>query len=353
MARILCALSGGVDSSVAALTLQEAGHELRGIFMRNGVGGAAEPGPEGQDACCSAAEAEDAARIAERLGIPFYAVDFGEEFGGIIDGFVGEYKAGRTPSPCVLCNQNLKFGQIFDFAEKLGCDLVATGHYARVQDGALFRGLDRGKDQSYFLFGIGRQQLARAVFPLGAMSKTEVRERARAAGFFVADKPESMELCFVPGGDYRELVRERAGLTPGRFVDAQGKELGRHDGYEGYTVGQRRGLPALGTPHYVLEIRPEQAEVVLGARAQLARSQARVAQLHWLIDAPRDGEVLEVELQIRARHRAAPAKLRVEGEGPGAVVHAVFDQAQDAIAPGQAAVFYDGDQVLGGGWLQY
>ena len=341
MSRILCALSGGVDSSVAAQLLLDAGHEVIGVFMRNGVSG--EHAAKAKS-CCSASDARDARRTAERLGIPFYAVDFAEEFESLIARFVDEYRAGRTPSPCVLCNSELKFGHLFELAESLGAEGVATGHYARCHDGVLSRPLDRAKDQTYFLFGVDRGRLGQLHFPLADLSKGEVRAIAEQHGLATAHKPESMEICFVPTGDYRDVLRERGALSPGRFVDLEGRELGRHEGFEAFTVGQRRGLPALGSPRYVVELRPEAREVVLAERDALAVGSCVVESVNWLCDVTSS---FDCAVQIRARHRAARSRLRVDGPR----VYVDFDDAQEAVTPGQAAVFYDGDRVLGGGWI--
>lgn len=344
--RVLVALSGGVDSSVAALRLLEQGYDVVGVFMRNGVLGAG----AAARSCCSAADARDAAAVADRLGIPFYSVDFEREFRGLIDHFVAEYRAGRTPNPCVLCNQELKFGHLLALARSLGADSVATGHYARCLDGGLYRAADRAKDQTYYLFGIEREALRHARFPLGELDKARVRELARRAGLATAEKPESMEICFVASGDYRDVVRARGGRgRPGRFVDEAGRELGRHQGVEGFTVGQRRGLPALGVPHYVKEIRAETAEVVLCRREGLARERACAAGVRWLVDPPGAGGV-RAQVQIRARSAARPATV-VPLDGPERV-RIEFDRPVEAVTPGQAAVFYDGDRVLGGGWLE-
>lgn len=344
MPRVLCALSGGVDSSVAAWLLKEQGFDVVGVFMRNGISG----GPAGAKTCCSASDARDAARVADKLDIPFYSMDYSREFGRIIDHFVAEYRRGRTPSPCVLCNQDLKFGHLFEFADAVSAEYVATGHYSRLQEGALLRAKDVDKDQSYFLFGIARESLPRVLFPLGDLSKGEVRELAREAGLLVAEKPESMEICFVPSGDYRDLLRKNGSLSPGRFVDRSGKELGRHQGYEGYTIGQRRGLPALGHPAYVLEIRPESAEVVLGGREELGQSEMLVESCRWLIPEPVAGDRLDAAVQIRAHHEPAAAEVTIQGDG---AVRARFDEPAEIGAPGQAAVFYQGERVLGGGWI--
>jgi tRNA-specific 2-thiouridylase len=346
MTKILCALSGGVDSSVAAQLLQEQGNEVIGVFMRNGI---EEGGASGKKkSCCSASDARDASRVADALGIPFFALDFEEEFSKIIDQFVEEYRQGRTPSPCVHCNQDLKFGHLVNLARKLGAERIATGHYARMREGRMYRPLDLDKDQTYFLFGVAPEVLGMLSFPLGSLTKAEVRALAQSAGLSTAHKPESMEICFVPGGDYRALLEERGGLSPGRFVDQKGKDLGPHLGVEAFTVGQRRGLPALGTAHYVIQIRPETREVVLGPREALQVLRFWVEGLVWHGEFPRRGERLLV--QIRARHKAALCQF----EGSQSSGWVQLEEAQEAVTPGQAAVFYDTNgMVLGGGWIGF
>ncbi|MCB9869597.1 MAG: tRNA 2-thiouridine(34) synthase MnmA [Planctomycetes bacterium] len=344
MTRVLLAMSGGVDSSACAVLLQQAGHEVVGVFMRNGVAGAE---AEKAKSCCSASDARDAAAVADRLGIAFYSVDYATEFAGLIEHFAAEYRRGRTPNPCVLCNQQLKFGHLFTLARSVGAERVATGHYARVADGRLHRAEDRAKDQSYYLFGIDRAVLDKVVFPIGALSKDEVRERAAAAGLRTAHKPESMDICFVTAGDYRDVVRQRGGAgRPGVIVDGSGHEVGRHDGVDGFTVGQRRGLPALGAPHYVRRIDPTTGVVEVCRKDGLLADTAAVRGVNWLIDPPR--EPIAAEVQIRARSAAEPAWLE---PGEGQTVTVRFDAPVSAVTPGQAAVFYRGDQVLGGGWL--
>jgi tRNA-specific 2-thiouridylase len=343
--RVLTALSGGVDSSVAALLLREQGHEVVGVFMRNGVAGKSAQ----EKSCCSASDARDAAVVADRLGIPFYAVDYAAEFGALMDHFAAEYRRGRTPNPCVLCNTQLKFGQLFALAADVGAEAVATGHYARADGGALRTAVDLDKDQTYYLFGIEREALRRTLFPLGGLRKAEVRERAAAAGLPTAAKAESMEICFVTSGDYRDVVRSRGGGgQPGRFVDAAGRELGRHDGVDGFTIGQRRGLPALGAPHYVAGIDPASGDVWLATRDHLARDVAVVRGATWLMADPEPGAVLTAAVKVRARQTPVAAELRVGERG---TVEVGFAAPVQAITPGQAAVFYSGDQVLGGGWL--
>lgn len=346
MTRILVAMSGGVDSSVAALRLQQAGHDLVGVFMRNGIDGG---GAARERSCCSAADARDAGAVAARLGIPFYAVDYAQEFRALIDEFAAEYRRGRTPNPCVLCNQKLKFGHLFRLAEAVGAELVATGHYARIDaEGRLARARDAQKDQSYYLFGIERELLPRVRFPLGELSKADVRADAARAGLATAAKPESMEICFVASGDYRDVVRAHGGSgKAGRFVATDGRDLGAHDGVDGFTVGQRRGLPALGRPHYVHSIDADRGTVVLAERAGLEADAARVRGVRWLV-APPAGPIA-ARVQIRARSAALPATLHADGDD----VEVRFAVPAFAVTPGQAAVFYDeaDESVLGGGWI--
>ncbi len=339
-------MSGGVDSSVAALLLQRQGFDVVGVFMRNGVAGKSAQ----EKSCCSASDARDAGVVAERLGMPFYAVDYQEEFAALMDHFAAEYRRGRTPNPCVLCNQQLKFGHLFRIAADVGADCVATGHYARIVDGELRTARDANKDQTYYLFGVDRPALARTLFPLGDLDKQQVRQIAGEAGLVTAEKPESMDICFVTSGDYRDLVRSRGGGgRAGRFVDASGREVGRHDGIDGFTVGQRKGLPALGTPHYVTAIDPDSGDVTLSSRDGLDRRHAFVLGTHWLVDPPAPGEPVVAQVKVRARHEPAAATVIADGRG-GATIE--FAAPVAAITPGQAAVFYDGERVLGGGWLE-
>ncbi len=339
-ARLLVALSGGVDSAVAALLLSRAGHALVGVFMRNGVSGKA-----AQRSCCSLSDARDARSVADRLGAPFYVHDLERSFSGLIDAFARDYAAGLTPNPCIVCNNQLKFGELVALADDLGCDGVATGHYARLQDGQLRRAADAGKDQSYLLHGLTPAQLRRARFPLGELGKPRVRELARAAGLPVADKPDSADICFVPGGDYRAVVEQRLGSlgATGPLLDRAGREVARHAGVAGFTVGQRRGLgAALGEPAYVTGIDPQDGAVRLGRRADLARAECRVEQVGW--QQPEHPE--RALVQLRHHHQPEPARLLPE---PGGALRVLFERPSLAVTPGQYAVFYDGDRVLGGG----
>jgi tRNA-uridine 2-sulfurtransferase len=351
---VVLAMSGGVDSSVAARLLKEQGHEVIGLFMRTGAHAEEDDGrADRKKGCCSAIDAGDARRVADRLDVPFYALDFEGDFDRIIDYFADEYLNGRTPSPCVVCNSWLKFGRLWAYGRQLEADAIATGHYARLvrRGGAaeLHRAADGDKDQSYFLFGVAPEVLPRLMFPLGEMRKEQVRALARRAGLGVADKPDSVEICFVPGGDHAEVIRRRRpGLaTAGAFVDAGGRRLGEHDGIERFTVGQRKGLGiAAGARRYVLAIVPERNEVVLGDRDGLLAGGLVASRVNWLAERP-EGP-LACEVKIRYRHAPAPATVEADGDG----ARVTFAGPQSAITPGQAVVFYDGTRVLGGGWIE-
>jgi len=351
MAHVLLAMSGGIDSSVSALLLRRAGHRVTGVFMRHGArsDGAARRGKAG---CCSLDDAYDARRVADLLGIPFYALDFEAEFGRIVDYFVSEYDRGATPNPCIVCNRDLKFGKLFGFADAVGAEAVATGHYARVERRggrtALLRGRDPRKDQSYVLFPLRQAELARVMFPVGDYEKTALREIAREAGLGIADKPESMEICFVPDDDHRRLLRERLRerVRPGDFVTPDGRVIGTHEGHQLYTVGQRKGLGrSFGRPMYVAAIRAAENRVVLseedGRGGELA-----VREVNWVsVEARR----CRASVKIRSTHPGAEARVEPLEGGRARVV---FDEPQRAVTPGQAAVLYDGDLVLGGGWIE-
>lgn len=352
--RVLLAMSGGVDSSVAAVLLRRQGYDVTGLFMRTGVhhptDDACDTRPHNKKGCCSAIDAGDARRIADRLDIPFYAIDFEEDFGRIIDYFTDEFLAGRTPNPCVMCNNWLKFGRLWDFANSIGADAVATGHYAQVVDGQLHRGLDPDKDQSYVLFGLQRKLLPRVLFPIGGYRKQEVRELARSFGLAVAEKPDSVEICFVPDNDHARLVKERRPdrNTAGAIVTSDGVVVGHHNGYERYTVGQRKGLGvASASRRYVLEIIPESHQVVVGDLEEVMAEGLVASRINWLIEPPIDA--VPCEAKIRYRHTATPATVRPTPDGGAEVC---FEAPQPAVAPGQAVVFYDDSRVLGGGWIE-
>lgn len=353
MARVLLAMSGGLDSSVSALRLKEAGHDVVGVFMRHGIRaeGTARPGKQG---CCSLNDAWDARRVADQLGIPFYVLNFEEPFAKIIDYFVREYDRGATPNPCIRCNQWLKFGRLFETADSLDCSAVATGHYARVEQGhgrfLLCRGRDARKDQSYVLFTLTSRELARTLFPVGDLEKTEVRRLAREAHLSVQDKPESQDICFVPDRDYGRLIRQRTQVEEGEIRTVEGRVVGRHAGHQLYTIGQRKGLGvAFGKPMYVVSIDAATNTVVVGEDDDLKRDSLVACEVTWSAVDPEPGESYEVRVKIRYNHEAAPATVQVL-EGKRAQVN--FTEPQRAITPGQAAVFYQGSVVLGGGWIQ-
>lgn len=370
MTRVVLAMSGGVDSSVAAALLRDAGHDVIGVFMRHGLATADDRAlpAEACDAlpvrpahrappprCCSAADAADARRVADQLDIPFYALNLQAEFGRIIDYFVEEYGRGRTPNPCVVCNQWLKFGKLFEYADSVDAAYVATGHYARclpAADGttALCRGIDPDKDQSYALFGISRRRLARMLLPVGDYHKGEIRRRASQWGLSVAAKPDSQEICFVPDGDHGRFVRSRRGgrATAGRLVTTDGRVVGRHEGIERFTIGQRKGLGvALGEPYFVVRIDAQTRDVVIGRHPELACPTLTAGHTNWLVPPP--AEPFRCAAQIRYKSRAVPATARVL---PGDRLEVVFDAPCYGVAPGQAVVCYDGSRVLGGGWIE-
>ena len=367
MSRVVLAMSGGVDSSAAAVLLQEQGYEVIGLFMRSGATEDACALPSGlqlplveakphKQGCCSASDAADARRVADMLDIPFHALNFQDAFGRIKDYFADEYLAGRTPNPCVMCNNWLKFGKLWDFAQKVGADRIASGHYARIVEPegaeasvALTRGLDLSKDQSYVLFGINRDLLTRVLFPVGDFEKPAIREKAEQAGLRVFDKPDSQEICFIPDNDYAGFIERYRGKhdTAGEIVDPAGNLLGQHEGYEKYTIGQRKGLGlAFGEPRYVVAIEPETRRVVIGTREDLGRITLEADRSNWLRDNVPDR--FRCDAKIRYRHTAAPAEVEQLGDGRFRVT---FDDPQYGVAPGQAVVLYDGDRVLGGGWI--
>jgi tRNA-uridine 2-sulfurtransferase len=355
--RVVVAMSGGVDSSVAAALLVEQGHDVIGLSMQLYDVSDGENGERAFGSCCTIDDLHDARRVAATINIPHYILNFERQFNEqVVSNFVGEYAAGRTPLPCAHCNSDLKFATLLERARGLGADAVATGHYARVErtgkDGAyqLKRGADPAKDQSYFLFALTQPQLARAIFPVGDRGKDDVREYAHQRGLPVAAKPDSQEICFIPDRDYARFVAERLPepvAAGGAIVTESGDVLGRHGGIHRFTVGQRKGLGiSSGSPMYVLSLKPEHQEVVVGPKASLERTDLHASGVNWIEGAP--AKPLRAHVQIRHRHPAAPATLRATGDGRAEVV---FDTPQIAVTPGQAAVFYDGDVVLGGGWI--
>lgn len=377
-------MSGGVDSSVAAHLLRTAGHEVIGVFMRHGepavtscaaqkssdgemAGGSGAPASvrlpivdarrEHKQGCCSASDAEDARRVADGLDIPFYAIDFQEEFDQIIDYFIEEYTAARTPNPCVMCNNWIKFGRLFDYADSVGAEFVATGHYARLlppaargQPPALCRGVDQGKDQSYVLFGIAPELLPRMLLPVGRFQKDEIRRIAREMNLRVAEKKDSQEICFVPAGDHAAFIRARRGDSPtaGEIVTTDGRVVGHHQGLEQFTIGQRKGLGvALGEPRFVVRLEHDTHRVVLGLKEDLARRQLTANRTNWLVSPP--AAPTPYHVKIRYNSPLVPATVAAL-DGDRLAVE--FDAPQYGVAPGQAVVCYEGDRVMGGGWIE-
>jgi tRNA-uridine 2-sulfurtransferase len=350
--RIVVAMSGGVDSSVAAALLAREGHDVIGLSMQlyDQRGGAARFG-----SCCTIDDLHDARRVAAHLGIPHYIVNFERQFDEqVVSNFVREYAAGRTPIPCVHCNGDLKFATLASRAEGFGAASVATGHYARVERDRggtylLKRGADPAKDQSYFLFTLDQAQLAHAMFPVGDLDKAAVRGHARALGLPVAEKPDSHEICFVADGDHVGfLARHGAAPGPGEVRDVTGRVVGHHEGVHRFTVGQRKGLGLSSpVPLYVVEIDAENNSVTVGPRDALQRDTLTASSVNWISGrTPSAGA--RVTAQIRYRHREAAASVTPLED---ARVHVAFDEPQTAVAPGQAVVFYDGDVVVGGGWI--
>jgi tRNA-specific 2-thiouridylase len=357
---IAVAMSGGVDSSTAAAMLAHSGETVVGLTLqlwdqtrlagRHGIPDAPKAGR-----CCSLDDVYDARHVAEQLGIPYYVVNQEERFEkDVVRPFVDEYLAGRTPIPCSLCNNHLKFDQLLQTARSIGADRIATGHYAvnefdATRDGGrgrwiLKRPADLAKDQTYFLFGLTQQQLAHTLFPLGSLTKPQVREVARQRGLALAEKPDSQEICFVPGGDYKQFITayleeqgEQVPVSAGELVASTGEVLGHHQGISSFTVGQRKGLGVSSpSPLYVLQIDPASHKVTVGADQELATRTLCAGQLNW------------ISVKIRHRHEPAWATLEPGSEGEAL---ATFDEPQRAVTPGQAAVFYDGDEVVGGGWI--
>ena len=350
--RVVLAMSGGVDSSVAAHLLKDQGYDVVGLFMRTGT--STDDAERRAKTCCSATDAVDARRVADRLDIPFYVLDFERDFARIMDRFADEYAAGRTPNPCVECNIWLKFGKLWDYGRDVGADFVATGHYARILPDAdgrprVARGLDGHKDQSYVLFGLAASLLPHVLFPVGSYAKDAIRTIAREQGLPVHDKPDSQDICFVPDDDYLGFVRNRRpGLeTAGTLRDEDGNVLGRHSGIEAFTIGQRKGLGiAVGEPRYVVQIEPATRTVTVGPRASLAKPGLVASRFNWQGPTP-DGPT-PCLAQIRARHHAAPATVVPRPDGRAEVW---FESPVSAVTPGQVVTVYQGDLVLGGGWI--
>lgn len=353
--KIVIAMSGGVDSSVAAALLKQQGHEVIGISLQ--LWNYSRESDNRFGTCCSLDDLADARRVAHKLDIPFYILNMEEEFkNDVVDYFVSEYLQARTPIPCIPCNQKVKFDTLMKRAQILGCDYVATGHYAAVvenESGQLMirRGRDRSKDQSYFLFNLSPEQISRVKFPLGDMEKREVRKVAQSLGLSVAEKSESQEICFVPNNDYSDFIARQAGqgvFQEGRIVDSSGKVLGTHKGFAAYTVGQRKGLNlgGLSEPHFATKIDPKKNEITVGTKRETLRTEFFADRVNWYL---KPSKPVSARVQIRYRHQAAPARLIPLAGGR---VRVIFEEPQSAIAPGQAAAFYRDDCIVGGGWIE-
>lgn len=349
--RVLVAMSGGVDSSVAAATLVEQGYDVIGATMKLFCYGDDVP----DRPCCSLDSINDARRVCEQLGVPHYVLNLESQFGhDVVNDFVDEYSRGRTPIPCVRCNTFTKFRDLLRKADAVDARWIATGHYARAREGTLLRGLDHAKDQSYFLWGIARSVLSRMLLPVGALSKAETRARAHALGLeLVAEKVESQDICFVPDGDHAKVIARRLGgdapsLSPGPVMLSDGRIVGEHRGFARFTIGQRRGLPGgFAEPMFVVAIVPAQRAVVIGPRDELLGSGVTAREVNWLVDEPTVGQ--RVSVQVRHRARAVNAELiRVAG----AEIELAFDEPVAAITPGQSLVLYDEERVLGGGVIE-
>lgn len=350
--RVLVAMSGGVDSSVAAAVLAEQGYDVIGATMKLFCYGDDVP----DRPCCSLDSIDDARRVCEQIGVPHYVLNLESAFShDVIENFVNEYAAGRTPIPCVRCNTFTKFRDLLHKADALDAPYIATGHYARSVDGELRRGSDRAKDQSYFLWGVDRAVVRRMILPLGELTKDDTRRLARSLGLqVVADKPESQDICFVPDGDHSKVLARHLGadapaLSPGNFVTSAGRVVGGHDGYARFTIGQRRGLPGGNRqPMFVIAIRPPEREVVIGPREELLGRGVIAREINWLVDsAPAVGS----HLQLQVRHHAVPAAAEVVRMG-GDEIELALDEPVAAITPGQSLVLYDGERVLGGGIIE-
>jgi tRNA-specific 2-thiouridylase len=349
--RVLVAMSGGVDSSVAAAMLVEQGYDVVGATMKLFCHDDDLP----DRPCCSLDSVNDARRVCQQLGVPHYVLNLESAFGSdVVENFVNEYANGRTPIPCVRCNTFTKFRDLLVKADAIDAKWIATGHYARVADGVMYRGLDHSKDQSYFLWGINRDVLSRMILPVGAQTKAETRAVAHRLGLeVIAEKAESQDICFVPDGDHTKIIRQKLGedapsLSPGNFLLSDGTVVGRHSGFARYTIGQRRGLPGgFKIPMFVVAIRPDDRAVVIGPREELLGRGVVARSINWLVDSPSVGTSVEVQV----RHRTPPARaeiVRLDGDE----IELALDEPVSAIAPGQSLVIYDGEKVLGGGLIE-
>jgi tRNA-specific 2-thiouridylase len=357
--KVVIAMSGGVDSSVCAAMMVEQGYDCVGMTMRLWKGKEAEEASCSSQSCCGAESVEDARLVAETLQIPYYAINFREEFWErVVKVFAEEYFAGRTPSPCILCNEKLKFDTLYKKAVEIGASKICTGHYARIAFDEttgrwnLLRGLDHSKDQSYFLFSMTQEQLSKTLFPIGEMTKPQTRQLAEKAGLITAKKPESMDICFIPDGDYAAfLERHFPEKIPQKGVvkDSEGNIVGEHQGIHRVTHGQRKGLGiAFGRPMYVTSVDPQTNEVRVGSRESTFGTELTVSKVNWIVKEPAIGESFELTVRIRSRSPEAKATVqRIDADR--AFIR--FHEPQHAITPGQAAVFYDGERVFAGGWI--
>ncbi len=341
------AMSGGVDSAVAAGLLVRAGYDVVGITMRLWTQEDGEARRD-QKRCCGVEDTDDARAAADVLGIPHYVMNLEAEFGRrVVDYFIAEYQRGRTPNPCLACNEHVKFRALLDRAVAMDADYLATGHYARIRRRGerfdLLQAVDRAKDQSYVLYTLHQTDLSRLLFPVGEYAKTEIRRIALEMGLPVHDKPDSAEICFVPGGDYRAFLAAHLPQAPGRIVDVEGCVLGEHAGVGGYTIGQRKGLGAFGSPRFVTAIDPGRNLITIGEADELLARRLRAERVSWVDEAPGD----EFDAAVKLRYKSPPAAARVRLVDGGAAVE--FERPQRAITPGQAAVFYDRERVIGGG----
>lgn len=358
--KVVIAMSGGVDSSVCAALMVEKGYECVGMTMRLWKGAEAEADACSTQSCCGAESVEDARLVAEALGIPYYAINFRQEFwDNVVRVFAEQYFAGRTPSPCILCNEKLKFDTLYKKAVEIGAHKVCTGHYARVDFDEeagrwnLLRGLDQNKDQSYFLFSMSQEQLSKTLFPVGNFTKDKIRELAAAGNLVTAKKPESMDICFIPDGDYASFLErhfpELAKEAKGQVKHSDGTVLGEHRGIHSVTMGQRKGLGiAFGEPLYVSNIDPQTKEVTVGTFESTQKTEFTVSRVNWIVKDPNVSESFELTVRIRSKSPEVMATVtRINIEQAKVVLH----KPQNAITPGQAAVFYDGERVFGGGWI--
>lgn len=346
-------MSGGVDSSVAAKLMKNEGYDCIGVTMKLHDNGDLDL--DATNTCCSLSDVEDARNVASKLGMPYYVLNFQDDFKEkVIDQFVNAYKCGRTPNPCINCNQHMKFAKLFDYAKSMDCDYIVTGHYVRIDEAdgkfRLLKALDDTKDQSYVLYGMTQEQLAHTKFPLGSLRKTETRALAEDGGLINADKPDSQDICFVPDGDYARVIAKYAGTvdTPGDFVDTDGNVLGKHKGITHYTVGQRKGLGLpMKHPVYVKKIDPSENKVILSTNEELFETTLTASDVNWISgEAP--AAPIHVSAKIRYRHKEQPCIVTSLSDNK---IQVVFDEPQRAITPGQAVVLYDGDVVLGGGTI--